>query len=154
MALDVFTSLLDELSALLKIKLRPDKNNSCLIRFPDKLEVQIEIDSSGEWIIIGSTIGTPPPGRYREEVLREALKANLILEPKCGTFAFAKKGERLVFFQRLPTKQAKGVHVAELLIPFQERVRSWKEMLATGQIPAVRSQESSGHADRLFGLAP
>jgi hypothetical protein len=154
MALDVFTSLLDELAELLKIKLRPDANNSCIIQFPDKLEVQIEVDSSGEWIVIGTTIGTLPPGKFREDFCQEALKANHILEPKCGIFAYAKKGERLVFFHRLPLKIAKGATVAEVLVPFLERTKKWKEMLEQNTVPTVRSEEPSSHTDRLFGLAP
>lgn len=154
MALDLFASLLDELAAILKVKLRPDTNNSCRIRYPDKTEVQIEIDTGGEWVIIGTNIGTLPPGRFREDFCREALKANLILEPKCGTFAYSKKGDRLVFFRRIPYRIAKGQQIAEALTPFLERAKSWKEMLSRNEVPLVRSQESSSPGNRLFGLIP
>ncbi len=154
MALDSYASLLEELGKLLEIKLKPDANNSCLIKFPDDLELQIDLDISGAWILIGTTIATVPPGAYREEVLREALKGNYILEPHCGCFAWAKKGDRLVFNHRMPVEHTKGIHLAEVIIPMLERVKSWKEMITNNEIPVVRSQQSTGKPGGLFGLTP
>lgn len=153
---DLFSSLLQELSEPLKIKdLKPDSNNSCLIKFQTGLEIQLELDSSGEFFLIGTTFGPLRPGRYRENIFREALKANGMPYPRYGTFAYSKKTDNLILFDKLHVKDLTGVKIFDHIRPFTEKALLWKEALARGDIPSILSGSYSGTpAGGIFGIRP
>lgn len=92
MVTDFFGSLLQELGKVLEIPdLHPDRNNSCQIVLKNGLNLQIELDRSGQFLIFGADLGVVPPGRYRENLFREALKANDMPHPIHGILAYSKK---------------------------------------------------------------
>ena len=150
MVKELLESLLEELGKVIEIStLRPDQNRSCLITFPDGLQVQIELDPQGTSIIIGCDLGSAPPGRYRENVFREALKTNNLPPPHNGILAFSQKSDHLILFENLPTKDLTGEKIADALEPFNEKARKWKDALLRGDIPTVSNiRTSSG----MFGL--
>jgi hypothetical protein len=155
MVTDLYGSLLEELGKILEIPdLHPDRNNSCLIKLKNGLSVQLELDRSGQFVIIGSELGVVPPGRYRENLFREALKANDMPYPTYGTFAYSKKSDKLVFFRKLRNQELTGEIIAAELTPFSEKAIIWKEALEHGDVPianqAMNAQRSSG----MFGLKP
>jgi hypothetical protein len=141
MVMDLFESLLHELGQIMKIEdLRPDEHNTCLIRFREGgLEVQIEPYQKGEFLLIGSTIGVLPPGRYRESVFREALKANGLPPPRHGTFAYIAKSDRLVLFSLLSLREINGEKIASFLTPFMEKALSWKQQIEHGDVPIAET---------------
>lgn len=156
MVMDLFESLLQELGEIMKIQdLRPDEHNTCLIRFKDGgLEVQIEPFQKGEFLLIGCTIGVIPPGRYRENVFREALKANGLPPPRHGVFAYIAQSDRLVLFSLLSLRELNGEKIASFLTPFMEKARSWKQQIERGDVPiaeTVVSGRISGPGG-LFGI--
>lgn len=155
MVSDLFGTLLQELSILLKIPdLHADANNSCLIKFKDETLVQIEIDHSGEFLIVGSDLGAVPTGRYRENLFAEALKANGLQHPRYGTFAYSKQSDRLVIFEMLRLKELTGMKVAEFLTPFLVKAKLWNEAISKGDIPIVSATSPSGRTAGMFGLIP
>ena len=91
MITDKFDNLIQELGTVLKIKLKPDKNNACLLRFKNGMQIQLEADSRSEKLILASDLGQIPQGRFRENIFREALKANGLPPPRNGIFAYGKK---------------------------------------------------------------
>jgi len=155
MALDIYSSLLEELGQILEIPLKPDPQNTCLIRFPDDMEIQIEPDGGGggDQLIIGATIGVLPPGKYREDFLESALKTNFLEDPRCGAFGFTQKNERLVLFHLMPLSEIKGVHVAEFLIPFIEKLKKWRDSLKNDEVPQILSDKATSGGG-IFGLTP
>ena len=110
MVMDLFESLLDEFSKAADLpNLKPDANNSCLIALPQNgPQIQLELDRSGEFLIMGCNLGFLPMGRYREMVLKEALRANGLPYPRVGTFAYVKKTDNLILFLKLPTRELTG----------------------------------------------
>ena len=152
MVRELFDSLLDELGGVLEIPdLHPDRNNSCLINYPDGYQVQIEMDPSGQAIIIGSDLGVVPVGRYRENLFKEALKANGMPGPLHGILAFSTKTEHLILFERIPTLHLTGDRMADALGPFNEKAQFWKEALTKGETPIIGTMHTSGG---MFGLRP
>lgn len=155
MITDSLGALLQELGKALKIPdLHPDRNNSCLISLPNGLKVQIELDKSGSCITIGTDIGFVPPGRYRENVFREALKANGQPYPqRNGILAYSRQADRLVLFEMLSLKDLTGEKIASALALLNEKALIWKEALARGDVPVVSSSGTSRPMG-MFGMRP
>lgn len=156
MVTDLFGSLLQELGKIMGIPdLHPDRHNACLIKFPDGLEVQMELDGQGIELTMLSNIGIIPAGKYRENVFREALRANGMPLPLNGVFAFSKKGDNLVLFQRILTKDLTGDKINSAMLPFLEKARYWRETINNNEIPTVSSAyTSSGRSQGMFGMRP
>ncbi len=134
---DIFSTLLEELGEELKIKdLHPDANQSCLIKFPTGIDIQIEPDKEGKFLIAAIKFETLPKGRYRETIFKEALKANGMPYPRYGTFAFIRKTEQLMLFETYYLQDLTGQKLFEQLKPFSEKGLSWKNSLSRGEIPS------------------
>lgn len=147
----LFDSLLEELGRAINISnLHADRNNSCLIHFPNNLKIQIELDKKGDSLIIGADLGALYPGKYKENILRAALKTNNQPPPLHGVLAFSTKKECLVLFELLPLRELSGDKIAEALPLFSEKALKWKEALARGEVPVVATFHTSGGG--LFSL--
>jgi len=148
MVTDAFGALLEEIGSALKIPgIKPDANNCCLIKFKGGLMVQFEKDRTGDYLLIVVDYGAIPAGKYRELIFTEALKANFQPAPRYGVFAYSKQAKEFIFFERLPLKDLQGSRVAEILTPFLEKARTWKEALARGDVPTIVAKSSG-----MFGL--
>ena len=155
MVTDLFGALLQELGSSIEIKnLHPDKNYSCLIRFKGGLEVQVELDHSGQFLILGADLGTSPPGKYRENLFKEALKANDQPPPLYGILAYSKKSDHLVLFERINIKDLTGEKIAAEIIPFTEKATLWAQAVKNGEIPVINQHSSSPSSGGMFGLRP
>lgn len=154
MVTDAFGLLLQDVGKLLQIpKLEPDGNNSCLISFPGEISIQIEIDRSGNFLILGCDVGTLPPGRYRELVFREALRSNGQPPPHSGDFSYSKQADKLMLMQQIPLKDINGDKILAVMNPMLEKGKYWKETISRGEVPSIAtvSAASKGGAG-MFGL--
>lgn len=150
----IFESILQELGELIKIKdLKPDSNNSCVIKFKNGLEIQIEPDAKGEFLIIGSVLGTVHAGRFRESIFKEALRANGMPYPVYGFFSYSTKTNNLLLSDKIHFKDLNGTKVYEFIQPFSEKAFNWKESINRGEIPSLVTSYSGNttHAG-MFGM--
>lgn len=148
----IFEMLLKETGELLNIKdLHLDANNSCLVKFPTGLEIQMEPDKSHECLIIGVKLGSLQPGRYRENIFSEALKANNLPFPRFGSFGYSMKSDNLYLFEKMPIDSLTALKLFEFLKPFAEKALSWKEALSRGEIPSILQSYGRDEAVGLFG---
>lgn len=155
MVTDFLGVMLQEMGATLEITdLHPDRNNTCQIRLKNGLDIQLELDKSGQFIVLGSDLGTVPPGKYRENLFREALKANDMPYPNHGTLAYSKKSDHLVLFEKMNIKDLNGEKVAVEITPFSEKALIWKEALQRGDIPSLNQSYMSKSSGGMFGLRP
>lgn len=155
MVTDFYGSLLEELGKILEIPdLHPDRNNSCQIVLKNGLSLQLEFDRSGQFIIIGADLGVVPPGRYRENLFREALKANDMPYPIHGTLAYSKKSDRLILFEKLRSHELTGESIAAELVPFSEKAIIWKEALERSDVPIANQAFNAQRSTGMFGLRP
>jgi Tir chaperone protein (CesT) family len=153
MVTDLFGSLLQELSRTLGVsKLEPDSNNSCLLKLKSGLVIQIELDKSGQALIIGADLGPVPPGKYRENLFREALKANDQPHPLHGILCYSKKSDHLVLYQKINIKDLTGEKIAAEITPFAEKGFMWSEALLRNDIPSVNQPYSGQKPGGVFGL--
>lgn len=95
--IDRFPELLQELATELDIDLYPDKRGACKLVTEDGLHVQMEVDVRQESLLIASFICEIPPGKFRENILRDALKSNGPF-PKNGTLAYSERNNKLTLF--------------------------------------------------------
>jgi len=149
-------AILQELgkSTLIPIKdLRPDRNNSCLVRLKGGFEIQLELDRTGQSLVIGCDLGSIPPGKYRENLFREALKSNGLPHPRFGTFAYSKQTDHLVLFDTLNAKDLSGENVAEYLVHFVDKLIIWRNAIDGSNIPTISSIRTS-KLGGIFGLTP
>jgi hypothetical protein len=144
MVTDFFGVLLQELSRLMGIsELRPDRNNSCLINMQKGYKVQLEVDSSGRYLIIGCDLGEVPTGRYRETIFMEALKINGMPSVLNGHLAYSKKLNHLILFEMLDLTNINGDKVFAVMTPFLEKAAVWKDAITRGEIPVMPAQAST-----------
>lgn len=145
-----FEDLLKSLSDLIGTPLAPDSKSTCLLVFDHDVKVQLELDKTSEWLIVGASLGEVPPGKYREQVICEALKHNR--SPENGIFAYALRKNQLVLFEKWPYDQVQVPQLFALLKALVEKAKPWKEALARGdRPPSLVPTTGSG---TLFGLKP
>lgn len=148
-----FGALLIELGKRLNLPdLQPDDKNTCLLRILGKIDVQLEIDKDSDYLLIGTDFGEIAPGRFREDLLEAALKANSLPSPLYGIFGFSKKNNHFIMFERLWIKELSGDKLAQYLDSFAQKAIVWKEAIQKDQIPLIGNFTTSDHGSGMFGL--
>ncbi|CDZ80696.1 Tir chaperone protein (CesT) [Candidatus Rubidus massiliensis] len=152
MAIKAFSNILNDLAPLLGIpELTLDEKNACVIEFNKEIKIQLEILKDHSGLLIATKIGTVPPGKFRENLFKEALKVNNIPPPRKGVFAFSKKNDLLILYDKVFLKNLQIDQLAKKIIKMQETAKVWKDALEKGEVPVVAGIEipkSSG----MFGL--
>ncbi len=141
MVTDRFGTLVEELGKVLKIKLSADSNGCCMIRYKSGIEVCLEPTADGRNVMIAIEVCEIPPGRFRENILREALKANGLPLPRKGVFAFSKKKDTLILYDQLLVEELTGEKLMDFLIPIQQKAEMWKAAISNGEVPSFSANE-------------
>ncbi len=155
MVKEAFETLLDGLGKLLNMTLAPDGHNACQIKTANGLMVHMEPDARGERLMIAADLGTPPPGRYRENLFREALKANGLPPPRQGIFCYSKKKDALVLFDSLLLDELSPEKMYDFLNLFIQKADLWKNAIPKGETPSFTGNElsfGSKSGSGMFGL--
>ena len=130
---DPFEEIIQELGFALGITLHVDKNRACQLRVHHKLSVQIQLDTTGERILIGCMVIELPPGRFCENVLAEALKANNLPDPRTGIFGFLKQKNTLTLHQFYRMGSIDGKQLALFAANFIDYAELWQQAIENGQ---------------------
>jgi hypothetical protein len=152
MATDRFSALIEELSSATKIKLAPDAHNACTIRYPDKLGVRMDPDPSGEFLYVLVEVAKPGEGKYRENIMQEALRANGLPPPRKGIFCFNLKKDLLLLFDQVPFEELTGQQLADVLESLCQKARIWRDAISRGEVPSYDAGESPRAASRSEGM--
>lgn len=128
-----FEVLLDALGKVFHLKLHVDQKNACSIRLGSDLTVQLQLDQSQENLWIFSKLAEVPPGKFRENVLQSALRANGKPDPLSGTLGFIGPQNMLALFQQYPLHLLNGENLAETIGAFVETAESWRGALQSGR---------------------
>ncbi len=132
--MDHFAILLADLGALIQVPLHPDHQRSCNLSINGELHVQLKEDERNDRILIAAFLAEIPPGKFRENVLKETLKENNLF-PRIGTFSYSERNNQLAFFSHVYFEGLKGDTMADFLEAFLEKAFSWRTALQTGQLP-------------------
>ena len=149
-----FHDLIAELGEYIGEDLKVDLNMACSLEINNLIKVQIELDSPGEKILLMSLITELPPGKFRENILKDALKANFLAEEKEGTLAYLQKENSLVLFYEIFTRSITRDILYEHLMKFIKRVTDWNTAIESGQsAPHIGEiPESTEKKGNIFGF--
>jgi hypothetical protein len=136
---DQFAILLDDLGGLIQVPLHPDHQRKCHLSINGDLHLQLTEDEQNNQIVCATFIAEIPPGKFRENILKEALKENTLF-PRLGSFSYSERNSQLALVSHLSFTGLHGDTMADFLELFIEKAFAWRAALATGQIP-VRSQK-------------
>jgi hypothetical protein len=150
--LDRFAELIQNLSTVFQMPLHVDRHHACAIQVRRGLIVQLQSDAAQEKVLLTCKIIAIPPGKFRERVLREALKANGKADPLVGILAYVRQTNHLFLFQRYPFDILNGERIAGLIGPFIDTAEQWRQAIEKG-LPAPSGPVSSGLPNP-FGLKP
>jgi hypothetical protein len=127
--------LADELDTELNL----DAGNLCNIMINDQIAVQLELDKTGENVMLGCMILEISPGKFRENVLKAALKANYVKEKGIGNFSYIPKSATLCLFEFLPLDYLTEESTFKFFTDFCNKALNWHENLQAGRIPTISS---------------
>ncbi|MDF2578069.1 MAG: putative type secretion chaperone SycE [Chlamydiales bacterium] len=132
MSVDPFQLLLEELSVVLNIPLQIDKNGGCTIKINNDLQFQLKPDPTNGKLAIVSNLGLVPPGRYRIEVLKEALKDNYEIYSQ-GKLSFSEGAKCLVLYETFPIRYINGAILGDFAKKFASKALAWKKAIDSGK---------------------
>jgi hypothetical protein len=150
--IDRFEELLNELGAEFGTTLHPDRKGACKLKINEIFHIQIECDAHQENLLVATFICDIPPGKYRENILKDALKANGPF-PINGTLAYSDRNNQLVLFSYFRLSNLTGKKLAELLAAFVDKANHWRIGVETGHTSHLVSpllKPASG----IFGMKP
>lgn len=132
-----FEELLHDLNRVFELNLHVDKHNACSIQIHPQLTIQLQLDLSQENLWVFAKLIEVPPGKFRENVFREALKANALPDPRIGVLCYLGLKNELALYQKYPLTILNGEKLSGFLGAFLEMADSWREAIFNGQ-PAPR----------------
>lgn len=151
--ISLLQALLDALGQVFHLNLRIDKEGACSILFASELIIQLQLDASQEKLFLFSKLIEVPPGKFRENVLREALKTNALADPLPGYLAYLNATNHLVLFQSYPLSILNGDRLAAFFSGFLEMAESWRKAIQEGKSSPAPIGAASTQA-RPFGMRP
>lgn len=153
MVAEKMDQIFEDLGKKLKTPIIPGTEGSCRIRFKSGAEVQFAPTSDSRGLTLISRLGEVAPGKYRETLYREALKANGLKPPLNGIFSYSKKSNSLYLFEQMPLDELTGDKLFEALQPFLEKIEIWKGAISRGEVPSYNSQAGTySGGGGIFGL--
>lgn len=149
--MDHFGQLLFDLGKEIGEELYPDRNRICKLNYQGQLHLQLEYIDPKEQLLIAAFLCDVPPGKYRETLLKEALKTNNEY-PRIGTLAYSPRNNQLVLFEFLYAPHQTAPKLFHYLEDFLKKALAWKEAVEKGlPLPSPQTGPSGGS---IFGLKP
>ncbi|MBS3904593.1 MAG: CesT family type III secretion system chaperone [Simkania sp.] len=148
--MNFFEDLLKDLASLMDLPLHVDHRGVCCLRVDDQFEVQMEVGKKNDLIIL-AFINELGPGKFREEVLKEGLKANNQLLPG-GIVSFSGKTNQLVIYKRLPNELLNAQSVLETLSSLIDYATQWLVSLKEGKTAPAFLVTRSASSGLPFGM--
>lgn len=149
--MDRFEEILNDLGQLLGAALHPDRKGACKLNVNDVLHVQIEWQQQKDRLLLGCMICEIPPGKFRENILKDAMKSNSPY-PAHGTLCYSEKNNKLCIFEFISLENLTGQKLLDHLQAFIAKAESWRIGVEQGQthtlVPSVKKGESN-----IFGLS-
>lgn len=125
-----FEELLKGLSTTLGTPLHVDHLGHCQIIAGHKLHLQLTLDRLEENLVVGAFLGEIIPGKFRENLLKETLKANHLF-PLDGTLSYCDKNNQLALTAFLPLSSISSEILTGFLKSFIIKAEEWRKKIET-----------------------
>ena len=135
--MDRFQEILWDLGELTEMPLHVDKNRACKLLLEGSISLQIEMDDTKDRLLIAGIITEIPAGKFRENVLKEALKVNSTYHP-FGVFSYVEKINSLILFNELIASEITPEKLLDFLESFIEEAHSWRLAIHSGQAAPIK----------------
>ncbi len=145
-----FPELLKELGRVFHLELHLDQVGACSILIPPQLVVQLQLDSGQEKLFLFTKIAEIPPGKFRENILMEGLKANAVADPLPGVLCYLAATNHLALYQSYPLLILNGERLASFFSNFAQMADNWRKALLSGQ--SSPRGAASPSVEKPFGL--
>src|SRR5690242_10901666 len=123
---DRFEEILSELGIECGQPLHPDSRGACKLFVNELMHVQIEYRQEIESLVLLTFICEIPPGKFRENVLKTALKVNHF-SPEKSHLSYSDKNNQLALFQYFPMKTLTGKQLIGYLERFMKKAGDWRQ---------------------------
>ncbi len=130
--MDQFALVLADLGALIDVPLHLDHNRCCSLYVNNALHIQLQEEEHKQRLLMATFIGELPPGKFRENLIKETLKENHLF-PRIGTFCYSPRNHQLALFTYVTFVGLRGDLLADALEAFLDYAFSWKTAMETGQ---------------------
>ena len=131
-----FAELIHDLGEELETQLDTDQLGTCSLVVDEKFTVQLEPDKYTDQVLMGTSLTNVAPGKFRENVLAQALKANGIY-PRPGIFAFRAESSELVLFTMLSIEGLDAKKIVDTLALFIDTAETWKQAIDNGNLVSL-----------------
>lgn len=131
-----FETLIADAGDILGTGLYAERGSICKIFVNQSFHVNIEYKENKDLILIASMIAELPAGRFRELVLKEALRLNDSF-PNPGVFSYCQRNNHLAFFKHISITQLSAEKFADQIEQFVDFCEKWKDALSSGNLSSV-----------------
>ena len=150
-----FNELMEELAESLAAPLYPDMNNVVTMLVEERVKMQMETDRSDEFLLIGAYIGELPPGKFREHILFDALKANYRTNENPGILSYVGKHNSLMVWRKFSLETLSVDSLIEHIKHLSGRAKKWQDAMDSGhaspddELPQVKDSKPKNN---MFGM--
>ncbi|SCA62960.1 Uncharacterized protein SCG7109_AG_00080 [Chlamydiales bacterium SCGC AG-110-M15] len=127
--------VVEALGRLLVLPAKVDPQGGYQAILNDKMRFRIEINENIKWVNIIADLGEVPPGAYRLNLFKAALRANGAFGPRAGTMGFAENNRHMLLFDKLYIYDLTEDSLQIALGPFIEKGLIWTDHIAAGSLP-------------------
>ncbi|NDD57763.1 MAG: hypothetical protein EBZ47_00715 [Chlamydiae bacterium] len=146
-----FEDLIYHLGEVLGIDLHAERGRVCKLHIDGKIHLHLEYDESKDLLLLASLVCEVPPGKFRENVFKEALKINDSF-PRIATIAFSEKGNQLALFDYLSFVYLDVHKLNSLMHAFLDYAFEWKRAIESGNLNSIALPPSSSMHSSIFGV--
>lgn len=149
-----YSELIADLSDRLNMEIYPDVNNVVNLMIEKRVKIQLESDPVDEFILLGAYVADLPPGKFREHILKNALKANHNVDKHPEILSYMSRENMLTLHIKLVTPTLTTDILIEHIKSIVERAKKWQDAIESGrpspddEVPDV----SDGSKRSMFGL--
>ena len=129
--IDQFEALLKDLSPLVGTALHIDKTGGCKLSVNHSLHVNLQCDPKDRRLLMASFIGEIPPGKFRENLLKDALRANEA-SPFHEVLGYSERNNQLALFSYTSFEYLSADKLYQQLKQFVAKANEWKVAIETG----------------------
>lgn len=149
-----YKSLIAELADRLNNDVQPDLNNIVVLLIEKRVKIQIETDPMEEFLTVGAYVADLPPGKFREHILKDALKANYNIHKNAGILSYMGRENILTLHIKFALGSLEIDTLMDSLKHLTKRARAWQDAIEEGRSSPLEElpKGKTGGKKSIFGF--